>query len=137
LRLARVSHAREGGGAKRRDDCLIHVGLPFCPGMIAERRQFVIWHQKLHRRIAECTRCPALSSTIDQTNVLAAMWFIVLIGDALHLPSWILNVLPFSATPNVPYAPLTWPPLVIMTLVAGAFIWTGLRRFEHRDVQPE
>jgi ABC-2 type transport system permease protein len=70
-------------------------------------------------------------------GVLAAMWFIVLIGDALHLPSWILNVLPFSATPNVPYAPLTWPPLVIMTLVAGALIWTGLSRFEHRDVQPE
>ena len=43
----------------------------------SERRQFVIWHQKLHRRIAECTRCPALSSTIDQTNVLAAMWFCV------------------------------------------------------------
>ena len=43
----------------------------------SERRQFFIWHQKLHRRIAECTRCPALSSTIDQTNVLAAMWFCV------------------------------------------------------------
>jgi ABC-2 type transport system permease protein len=70
-------------------------------------------------------------------GVLAAMWFIVLIGDALHLPSWILNLLPFSATPNVPYAPLTWPPLGIMTLVAGVLIWTGLNRFEHRDVQPE
>src|SRR5688572_29286535 len=43
----------------------------------SERRQFVIWHRKLHRRIAECTRCVALSSTIDQTNVLAAMWFCV------------------------------------------------------------
>ncbi len=29
-------------------------------------------------------------------RVLAAMWFIVLIGDALHLPRSILNVLPFS-----------------------------------------
>ena len=27
------------------------------------------------------------------------MWFTVLIGDALHLPSWLPNVLPFSATP--------------------------------------
>jgi DNA-binding GntR family transcriptional regulator len=43
----------------------------------SDRRQFVIQHQKLHRRIAECTRCPALSSTIDQTNVLAAMWLCV------------------------------------------------------------
>src|SRR6478609_86659 len=69
-------------------------------------------------------------------GVLAAMWFIVLIGDALHLPSWLLDALPFSATPYVPYAQLTWPPLVIMTVVAGALVWTGLNRFEHRDVQP-
>ena len=69
-------------------------------------------------------------------GVLAAMWFIVLIGDALHLPSWILNALPFSATPYVPYQELTWSPLVIMTLVAGALIWTGLDRFGRRDVQP-
>ena len=69
-------------------------------------------------------------------GVLAAMWFIVLIGDALHLPSWLLNVLPFSATPYVPYQELTWQPLVIMTLVAGALVWAGLNRFERRDVQP-
>lgn len=41
------------------------------------RVAFVIWHQKLHRRIAECTRCRALSDTIEQTNVLASMWFCV------------------------------------------------------------
>jgi ABC-2 type transport system permease protein len=69
-------------------------------------------------------------------GVLAAMWFIVLIGDALHLPNWLLDVLPFSATPYLPYADLTWSPLVIMTLVAGALIWIGLNRFKHRDVQP-
>jgi len=68
--------------------------------------------------------------------VLAAMWFIVLIGDALHLPSWLLNLLPFSATPYVPYQELTWPPLVIMILVAVAFVWAGLSRFKHRDLQP-
>jgi DNA-binding GntR family transcriptional regulator len=43
----------------------------------ADRPRFVLWHQKLHRRIAECTRCPALAATIEQTNVLAAMWFCV------------------------------------------------------------
>ena len=41
------------------------------------RIQFVIWHQKLHRRVAECTRCRALSDTIEQTNVLASMWLCV------------------------------------------------------------
>jgi len=41
------------------------------------RQQFVIWHQKLHKRIAECTRCRALSDTIEQTNILASMWICV------------------------------------------------------------
>jgi DNA-binding GntR family transcriptional regulator len=42
-----------------------------------DRIPYVIAHQKLHRRIAECTRCPALSTTIEQTNVLASIWFCV------------------------------------------------------------
>lgn len=41
------------------------------------RAAFVTSHQKLHRRIAECTRCRALSATIEQTNVLASMWLCV------------------------------------------------------------
>jgi ABC-2 type transport system permease protein len=69
-------------------------------------------------------------------GVLAAMWFVVLIGDALHLPGWLLNLLPLSATPHQPLVPLTWAPLVVMTLVAGGLIWTGLGRFARRDVQP-
>ena len=43
----------------------------------SSRLQFVIWHQKLHKRIAECTRCRALSDTIEQTNILASMWICV------------------------------------------------------------
>ena len=69
-------------------------------------------------------------------GVLAAMWFIVLIGDALHLPGWLLDALPFSATPTQPLEPLTWTPLVVMTVVAAALIWSGLDRFARRDVIP-
>ena len=43
----------------------------------ADRIPYVIAHQKLHRRIAECTRCPALSTTLEQTNALASIWFCV------------------------------------------------------------
>ncbi len=42
-----------------------------------DRALFVASHQKLHRRIAECTRCRALSAALEQTNVLASMWFCV------------------------------------------------------------
>ena len=69
-------------------------------------------------------------------GVLAAMWFVLLVGDALHLPSWLLDVLPFSATPYLPLEPMRWTPLVIMTLVAAALVGTGLSRFARRDVQP-
>ena len=32
-------------------------------------------HHKLHRRIAECTRCAALMAAIEKTNALASIWF--------------------------------------------------------------
>jgi ABC-2 type transport system permease protein len=69
-------------------------------------------------------------------GVLSAMWFIVIIGDALHLPGWLLKLLPFSATPHQPLVPLTWTPLIVMTVVAGGSVWTGLDRFARRDVKP-
>jgi ABC-2 type transport system permease protein len=69
-------------------------------------------------------------------GVLAAMWFVVLIGEALNLPGWLLDLLPFSATPYVPYEPLTWAPLMLMTLAAAVLAWVGLDRFARRDVQP-
>jgi DNA-binding GntR family transcriptional regulator len=42
-----------------------------------DRIPYVTAHQKLHRRIAECARCPALSHTLEQTNALASIWFCV------------------------------------------------------------
>lgn len=68
-------------------------------------------------------------------GVLAAMWIVVLVGDALHLPGWVLDALPFSATPYQPLEPFTWTPLVVMTLVAGGLIAAGIGRFARRDVQ--
>ncbi|MFI2753301.1 ABC transporter permease [Cellulomonas sp. P22] len=67
--------------------------------------------------------------------VLAATWFVVLIGDALNLPGWVVDVLPFSATPYQPLDPMTWIPLVAMTAVAGLLTWAGLGRFARRDIQ--
>ncbi|NTW39748.1 MAG: ABC transporter permease [Cellulomonadaceae bacterium] len=69
-------------------------------------------------------------------GVLAAMWFIVLIGDALHLPGWLLDLLPFSATPNQPLEAFTWMPLIVMSLVAAVLVWTGIDRFARRDIHP-
>lgn len=69
-------------------------------------------------------------------GVLAAMYFVVILGDAMHLPAWLLDVLPLSATPYQPIEPLTWTPLLLLTLVAALLAWAGLHRFARRDVQP-
>jgi DNA-binding GntR family transcriptional regulator len=43
----------------------------------ANRKPYVIWHQKLHLGIADSAGCPALAAAIEQTNVLASMWLCV------------------------------------------------------------
>jgi len=38
------------------------------------RVMYLSLHEKLHRRIAECARCPALSEAIEKTHALASTW---------------------------------------------------------------
>jgi ABC-2 type transport system permease protein len=52
------------------------------------------------------------------------------------MPNWVLQVLPFSATPYLPAEPMSWTPLIVLTAVAVAFTWAGLDRFVRRDIQP-
>lgn len=42
-----------------------------------DRTLYVVLHQKLHQRIAECTRCQALCNAIEKTHALASTWFCV------------------------------------------------------------
>ena len=51
--------------AARVDDASVHEDPTLYPRL----------HHKLHRRIAECTRCAALIAAIEQTNALASIWF--------------------------------------------------------------
>jgi DNA-binding GntR family transcriptional regulator len=46
--------------------------LPVEPGTIGQWNGL---HQRLHRRIVECARCPALLTAIDQTYALTSSWF--------------------------------------------------------------
>ena len=77
---------------------------------------------------------PRLSIALSW-GLLAAMWIVVIVGDALRLPAWLLDLLPFSATPYQPLDPMSWPPVIVMTAVAGLLCWLGLARFARRDVQ--
>jgi DNA-binding GntR family transcriptional regulator len=54
-------------------------------------------HSKLHRRIAECTRCPALCEAIEKTRALSSTWLCVARsfsdGTAPHRHIDLVNVL--------------------------------------------
>jgi DNA-binding GntR family transcriptional regulator len=41
----------------------------------ADRTLYTVLHHRLHRRIAECSRCPVLSDAIDKTHALSSIWF--------------------------------------------------------------
>ena len=44
---------------------------------VAEQALYLPAHEKLHRRIAEGARCPALSIAIEKTHALASTWYCV------------------------------------------------------------
>jgi DNA-binding GntR family transcriptional regulator len=46
--------------------------------MQPDRMLYLGLHQKLHHRIAECTRCDTLCEAIDKTHALASIWFCVM-----------------------------------------------------------
>jgi DNA-binding GntR family transcriptional regulator len=54
----------------------------------ADRTLYTVLHHRLHRRIAECSRCAVLSDAIEKTHALASIWFGLLRrpspGDAPH-----------------------------------------------------
>ncbi|MBM3819593.1 MAG: GntR family transcriptional regulator [Acidimicrobiia bacterium] len=46
--------------------------------MQTDRILYLNLHLKLHRRIAECTRCETLCDAIEKTHALATIWFCVM-----------------------------------------------------------
>lgn len=67
--------------------------------------------------------------------VVAALALLVgELGVAFGLPGWALDLSPFTHTPKVPQVPITWTPLVVMTLVAVTFAGVALVFFGRRDI---
>ncbi len=69
-------------------------------------------------------------------GVMAAMWFVTMLGEVFGLPRWFIDALPLSATPYQPLEAMSWTPLVVLTLVAVGLGWAGLDRFARRDIEP-
>jgi DNA-binding GntR family transcriptional regulator len=51
----------------------------------AGRSEFLVSHEKLHRRIAEGSRCVALVDAIERTHALASTWLCVTAPDDIQL----------------------------------------------------
>jgi ABC-2 type transport system permease protein len=60
---------------------------------------------------------------------------LTLLGRALGLDQWVLNLSPFTHTPAVPGETLTLTPLVWMSVVAAVLIAAAYRAVQHRDVE--
>jgi DNA-binding GntR family transcriptional regulator len=62
-----------------------------------DRVLYIALHMKLHRRIAECARCPALSEAIEKTHALNTIWFGAIRqpapGDSPHRHEELLDAL--------------------------------------------
>ena len=69
--------------------------------------------------------------------ILAAMWILVVSGDALNVPQAVLDVMPFTATPHQPLEPMAWTPVVLLALVGLGLLWAGVSRFGRRDIQTD
>jgi ABC-2 type transport system permease protein len=57
-----------------------------------------------------------------------------LLGAALDLPEWTLDVSPFSHVPAMPAAGFTWTPMVALLAVAALLTVGGLRALDRRDI---
>ncbi len=67
-------------------------------------------------------------------GLLAASLLIFQIGALLNLPSWVINLSPFSHTPSVPAVSIDYTPLLIQTAAAISLVIIGLILFRRRDV---
>lgn len=65
---------------------------------------------------------------------VAWVFVAALFGSVLDLPQWALNSSPFQHVPALPAAPLSWLPLVLLTLLAAISITAGLAALDRRDL---
>lgn len=61
---------------------------------------------------------------------LAVSW----VGAALGLPSWVTDLTPWAALPQLPVEPMDWPPVLVTTAAAVALTLAGVVGYRRRDL---
>jgi ABC-2 type transport system permease protein len=59
---------------------------------------------------------------------------VLLVGAAMQLSQWVLDISPFSHVPHLPGGHATATPFVILTLIAVLLAAAGLAGFRRRDL---
>jgi ABC-2 type transport system permease protein len=61
-------------------------------------------------------------------------WVVVMFGQLLDFPQWVMDVSPFSHLAAVPAVPMSWGPFVTVLALALGLSASGLVAFRRRDV---
>ena len=76
---------------------------------------------------------PRLSVTVTWI-IVGALWAVMIVGVALRLPQWLMNILPYNVTPQIPSEPMDWVPVILLTLIAVLLTVVGLFGFRRRNI---
>jgi ABC-2 type transport system permease protein len=65
---------------------------------------------------------------------LVFCFVVLMFGELLDFPRWVIDVSPFSHLAAVPAVPMSWGPFVVVLAIAAAMSAGGLVAFRRRDV---
>ena len=66
--------------------------------------------------------------------VVGALWAVMIIGVALRIPDWLMDILPYNVTPQTLIEPMDWVPVSVLTLIAACLTAVGLVGFRRRNI---
>ncbi|CAL9524728.1 ABC transporter permease [Streptomyces sp. enrichment culture] len=66
--------------------------------------------------------------------VAGAVLLLGWVGPALDVPQTVLDVSPYGHLPKLPGGEMSWPPVLVLVLIAAALVGTGLAGLRRRDV---
>jgi ABC-2 type transport system permease protein len=67
-------------------------------------------------------------------GALTACLLVLLVGSALQLDQWVLDLSPFTHLPHLPGGSVTATPLVVLTGLAVVLFAAGLAGLRRRDI---
>lgn len=67
-------------------------------------------------------------------GAVATCLLIAMVGGTVDLSQWVRDLSPFTHIPHLPGSPLTWTPLLTLTLISAAVLTAAMAAFRHRNL---